>query len=162
MNPLDILRASAGTDVEIPTIELRSEAWADSLFICGGYFDQLLTLEDGRKINFQATAMDATLPKKDNQGSQVLGVAIDNVRGEAQRRLDAAKAAGLKVFMVYRLYLESDPNSPAERPLEMEVLSYNAKGPKVELQGGYFNLIASAWPRFRYTSDFSPAIKYLT
>lgn len=162
MNPLDILRSSGGTDVEIPTIELRSTAWADSIFICAGYFDQVLTLEDGRAITFQAAALDATLPKKDNQGSQVLGVAIDNVRGEAQRRLDAAKAAGAKVFMTYRVYLESDPTAPAERPMEMEVLSFNAKGPTVELQGGYFNLIGSAWPRFRYTTEFSPGIKYLT
>ena len=162
MNPLDILRSSGGTDVEIPTIELRSSAWADSLFLCAGFFDQILTLEDGRVITFQASGLDATLPKKDNQGSQVLGVAIDNVRGEAQRRLDAAKAAGVKVFMTYRVYLESDPSAPAERPMDMEVLSFNAKGPTVELQGGYFNLIASAWPRFRYTTDFSPGIKYLT
>jgi hypothetical protein len=162
LNPLDILRSSGGTDVEIPTIELRSAAWADSLFLCAGFFDEVLTLEDGRVITFQASGLDATLPKKDNQGSQVLGVAIDNVRGEAQRRLDAAKAAGVKVFMTYRVYLESDPSAPAERPMDMEVLSFNAQGPTVELQGGYFNLIGSAWPRFRYTTDFSPGIKYLT
>lgn len=162
MNPLDILRSSGGTDVEIPTIELRSAAWADSLFLCAGFFDQTFTLEDGRVITFQASGMDATLPKKDNQGSQILGVAVDNVRGEAQRRRAAAKSAGVKVFMTYRLYLESDPTSPAERPMDMEVLSFNATGPTVELKGGYFNLISSAWPRFRYTSDFSPGIKYIT
>jgi Domain of unknown function (DUF1833). len=162
LNPLDILRSSGGTDVEIPTIELRSSAWADSLFLCAGFFDQVFELEDGRVITFQASGLDATLPKKDNQGSQVLGVAIDNVRGEAQRRLDAAKAAGVEVLMTYRVYLESDPTAPAERPMDMEVLSFSAKGPTVELQGGYFNLIASAWPRFRYTTDFSPGIKYLT
>lgn len=114
MNPLDILRSSGGTDVEIPTIELSSSAWADSIFVCAGYFDQTFTLEDSRVITFQATGMDATLPKKDNQGSQVLGVAIDSVRGEAQRRLDAAKAAGAKVTMTYRLYLDSDHSAPAE------------------------------------------------
>ena len=162
MNPLDILRSSGGTDVEIPTIELSSPAWTDSIFVCAGYFDQTFTLEDLRVITFQASGMDATLPKKDNQGSQVLGVAIDNVRGEAQRRLDTAKAAGAKVTMTYRLYLDSDHSAPAEKPMVMEVLSFNATGPTVELQGGYFNLIGSAWPRFRYTTDFSPAIKYLT
>lgn len=162
MNPLDILRSSGGTDVEIPTIELRSTAWADSLFLCAGFFDQVFTLEDLRVISFQACGLDATLPTKSNQGSQILGVAVDNVRGEAQRRLAAAKSAGVKVFLIYRLYLESDPSAPAERPMTMEVLSFNAKGTTVEIQGGYFNLIDSAWPRFRYTTDFSPGIKYLT
>lgn len=162
MNPLDILRSSGGTDVEIPTIELTSSAWADSLYLCAGFFDQVLTLETGQVVTFQASGLDATLPKKDNQGTQVLGVAIDNVRGEAQRRLDAAKAVSAKVFMTYRLYLESDPSAPAERPMTLEVLSFSAQGPTVELQGGYFNMVGSAWPRFRYTSDFAPGIKYIT
>ena len=162
MNPLDILRSSGGTDVEIPTIELSCSAWADSLFLCAGFFDQTFTLEDSRVITFTACGMDATLPKKDNQGSQVLGVAIDNVRGEAQRRVDAAKAVSAPITMTYRLYLDSDHSAPAERPMTMDVLSANATGPTVELQGGYFNLIATAWPRFRYTTDFSPGIKYIT
>lgn len=162
MNPLDILRSSGGTDVEIPTVELTSTAWADSLFLCAGYFDQTFTLEDNRVITFQACGLDASLPKKGNQGSQVLGIAIDNVRGEAQRRIDSAKAAGANVVLTFRLYLESDPSAPAERPLTMDVLSANVRGPTVELQAGYFNLIGSAWPRFRYTTDFSPGIKYIT
>lgn len=162
MNPLDILRSSGGTDVEIPTIELTCSAWADSLFLCAGFEDQTFTLEDGRIITFQALGLDATLPKKDNQGSQVIGVAIDNVRGEAQRRVDAAKAVGAKIKQTYRLYLDSDHSAPAERPMTMDVLSANATGATVELQGGYFNLIATAWPRFRYTTEFSPGIKYIT
>jgi hypothetical protein len=162
LNPLDILRSSGGTDVEIPTIELSCSAWADSLYLCAGFFDQTFTLETGEVKTFQASGLDATLPKKDNQGTQVLGVAVDNVRGEAQRRLDAAKAVSAEVLMTYRLYLESDPSAPAERPMTLEVLSFSAQGPTVELQGGYFNMVGSAWPRFRYTSDFAPGIKYIT
>jgi hypothetical protein len=162
LNPLDILRSSGGTDVEIPTIELSCSAWEESLFLCAGFADQTFTLEDDTVQIFQATGLDATLPKKDNQGSQVLGVAIDNVRGDAQRLLDAAKAVSAKVYMVYRLYLESDPTAPAERPMVLEVLSFSAEGPTIELQGGYFNMVVSAWPRFRYTAEFSPGVKYIT
>jgi len=162
LNPLDILRASGGTDVEIPTIELSSTAWVDSLYLCAGFEDRAFILETGATVLFVATGLDATLPKKSNDASQVLGVAIDNVRGEAQRRLDAAKAISARVVMTYRLYLDSDPSSPAERPMVMDVLSFSAKGPTIELQGGYFSLINSSWPRFRYTTDFSPGIKYLT
>lgn len=162
MNPLDILRSSGGSDVEIPTLEITSSAWTDSLFLCAGFFDQTFTLEDDRVITFEASGMDVSLPKKDNQGSQVLGVAIDNVRGEAQRRLDSAKAAGAEVLMIYRLYLESDPTAPAERPMVLKALNFSAEGPTVELQGGYLKLIDLAWPRFRYTTEFSPGIKYIT
>lgn len=162
MNPLDVLRASGGTDVEIPTIELASVAWADSLFLCAGFEDRAFTLENGATVLFTATGLDATLPKKSNDASQILGVAIDNVRGEAQCRLDAAKSVSAKVVIKFRLYLDSDPSAPAERPMVLEVLSFTAKGPTIELQGGYFNLINSSWPRFRYTSDFSPGVKYLT
>lgn len=162
MNPLDILRASGGTDVEIPTIELSSAAWSDSLYLCAGFEDRPFTLETGVTVMFTATGLDATLPKKSNEASQVLGVAIDNVRGEAQRRLDAAKSISARVTITFRLYLDSDPTTPAERPMVLDVLSFTAKGPTIELQGGYFSLINSSWPRFRYTTDFSPGIKYLT
>lgn len=162
MNPLDILRSSGGTDVEIPTIELRSVAWADSLFLCSGFEDQTCTLEDLRIVTFEALGLDAALPKQGNEANQVLGIAIDNVRGEAQKRLDIAKAAGAEVEMIYRLYLDSDRSAPAERPMVLTALNFSAKSATIEIQGGYFNLIGSAWPRFRYTSDFAPGIKYIT
>lgn len=162
MNPIDILRSSGGTDVEIPTIELSCSAWTESFFLCAGFFDQTFTLEDDRVITFQACGLDASLPKKGNDASQVLGIAIDNVRGTAQIALDAAKKVSAPVTLTFRLYLDSDHSAPAERPLQMDVLSYNADGPTIELKGGYFNLIASAWPRFRYTAEFSPGIKYIT
>lgn len=162
MNPIDIARASGGTDVEIPTLELSSPAWPASKFICGGFFDQVFTTEDGRTVTFEACGLDASLPKKGNEGNQVLGVSIDNVRGEAQRLLTEANRLSVGVTLTYRLYLDSDHSEPAERPFTMEVLSFNAKGSTVEIQAGYFNLIGLAWPRVRYTTQFSPGIKYLT
>lgn len=123
--------------------------------------DEVFTLESGASQLFQACGLDASLPKRGNEGSQILGIAIDNVYGTAQQRLTAAKDASAKIVMTYRLYLASDHSAPAERPLVMDVLSFNATGPTIEIQGGYFNLIASAWPRFRYNSDFSPGIKYI-
>lgn len=161
MNPIDVLRASGGTDVEIPTIELSCSAWPESIYVCAGFVDEVFTLETGAQQLFQASGLDASLPKRGNDASQVLGVAIDNVMGLAQQRVGWAKDAGVKIFMTYRLYLASDHSAPAEKPLPMEVLSFTAKGSKVELQGGYFNLIVSAWPRFRYNAEFSPGIKYI-
>ena len=162
MNAIDIARASGGKDVEIPTLELSCSAWPESKYICGGFFDQVFTTENGQTFTFQAAGIDVALPKRGNDGAQTLGIAIDNVRGEAQQLLDLAKSAGAKVFITYRLYLDSDHSEPCERPMSMTMLSHTANGPTVELQAGYFNLILSAWPRRRYTPQFSPGVKYIT
>lgn len=162
MNAIDIARASGGSDVEIPTLEFTSTAWTDGPLICGGFFDQVFTTEDDRTLTFEAAGIDVALPKRGNDGAQTLGIAVDNVRGDVQRLLDLAKAQGAKVFLVYRLFLESDPSQPCERPMRMQLLSSTANGPTVQIQAGYFNLINSAWPRRRYTAAFSPGIKYIT
>ena len=161
MNPIDIVRASGGKDVEIPTLELNCIAWAEPIYICGGFFDQVCTTEDGLTITFEAAGIDVAIPKKSNEGSQTLGVAIDNVRGIAKQRLDEAKAQGAQVVLIYRLYLDSDRSGPCERPMGMKLLSFVADGPTIEIQAGYFNLINSSWPRRRYTATFSPGVKYI-
>ncbi len=159
---LDILRASGGSDVEIPTLELTCDAWADSLFLCAGFDDLTATTEDFRVVTFQASGMDVSLPKANNDGTQSLGIAIDNVTGEAQRRVDQANDAGKKINMIYRVYLESDLSAPADNPLLLEALSAQISGPTINFTGGYFNLIGAAWPRTRYTATFAPGLKYMT
>lgn len=159
---LDILRASGGSDVEIPTLELTCTAWADSLFLCAGFFDLTAVLEDARTVTFQACGMDVSLPKASNEGTQSLGIAIDNVTGEAQLRVDRANAAGAVINMTYRVFLESDLSQPAENPLRLEALSAQIVGPTINFTGGYFNLISAAWPRRRYTAKDFPGLKYMT
>lgn len=158
---LEIFRASGGRDVEIPTLELSCPAWDASKFICGGFYDQVFTTEDGRTVTFQAAGIDVALPKKDTDGSQQLGIAIDNVRGDAQLLLDQAKEAGELVTVIYRSYLDSDHSAPADRPIRMSVLSASMSGASVQLSCGYFDLINAAWPRDRYTSLFAPGLKYV-
>jgi hypothetical protein len=162
MSILDIVRASGGDDVYIPTLELRCPAWAASVFICAGFFDEVFTLEDGRTVTFTATGLDVTLPKKSNDAGQQLTVAIDNVLGDAQLLIDQAKDAQEVITLVYRAYLDSDHSAPAERPLQMSVLSASIEGPTIQFTAGYFDLINTAWPRRRYTANFAPGIKYIT
>lgn len=158
---LDIVRASGGSDVIIPTLELSCPVWAESVFICAGFDDQTCGTEDGRTVTFQAAGLDVSLPKKSNEGGQSLSIAIDNVRGDAQALIDQANDAGAKVSIVYRTYLDSDHSAPAEPPFRMTLLSAKMDGPTVNLSAGYFDLINNAWPRDRYTTDFAPGIKYL-
>lgn len=158
---LDIVRASGGTDVIIPTLELTCPAWAESVFICAGFEDQVCTDENGRAVTFLAAGIDVALPKNDNSGGQRLNIAIDNVRGDAQARIDEARVPGARITVIYRTYLESDLSAPAEKPFTMTALSANMDGPTVRITAGYFDLTNTAWPRDRYTADFAPGLKYL-
>ncbi len=159
---LDILRSSGGSDCEIHTLEITCSAWPDAMLICNQFFDFTGTTEDGRTLTFQATAFDASFPKRDNSGAQTLGIAVDNVTGEAQRRIDMANEAIAPISMTLRTYLESDPSAPAEPPLYLDALAAEIEGPTTQFTAGYFDLIDTAWPRFRYTQEFSPCVKYMT
>lgn len=158
---LEILRNSGGTDCEIPTLEIICSAWTP-VFICAGFEDHTCTLEDARVVTFIASGLDVSLPKNNNDGSQSLGVAIDNVTGEAQKLVDAANAAGVGIQLIYRTYLESDKTAPAEMPIILDVIKVEIEGPTVSFTAGYFDLINSAWPRVRYTADFAPGLRYIT
>lgn len=159
---LDVLRASGGTDCEVHTLEITSTAWPDALLICNQFFDFTGTTEDGRTLTFIASAFDPSLPDKDNSGAQTLGIAVDNVTGEAQRRIDMANEAGATINMTLRTFIESDPSAPAEPPYYLDALAAEIEGPATQFTAGYFNLIDTAWPRRRYTQDFSPGVKYIT
>lgn len=159
---LDRLRSSGGTDCEVHTLEIKSAAWATPLLICNQFFDFTGTTEDGRTLTFTATAFDGSFPKKDNSGSQTLGISVDNVTGEAQRRIDEANAAGATIEIILRTFLESDPSAPAEPPFYFDALSAQIEGPTTSFTAGYFDLLDTAWPRFRYTDQFSPGVKYIT
>lgn len=162
MSILDIARASGGTDCEIPTLELSCPAWNESIFICAGFYDQVFTLEDGRTVKFQASGLDVSLPKRDNSGAQSLGIAIDNVNGIAQERIDQAKAAQARITLTMRIYMESDPGAPAERPVVMPARTAQMEDVSIQLTGGYFDLINAAWPRRRFTLAEFPGIRYLS
>lgn len=159
---LDIFRASAGKDLEIPTLELTCPVWGESLFLCAGFKNFTFIDENGRVLTFEASGIDVTLPKRSNDGGQSLGLAIDNVRGKAQQLIDLAKHWGARITIIYRTYLESDPTAPAEQPLRLTALSATMEGPTVQILAGYFDLVNAAWPRDRYTAVNFPGIKYIS
>lgn len=159
---LNILRSSGGTDCEVHTLEITSSAWPDALLLCNQFFDFTATTEDGRTLTFQAVAFDASFPRRDSSGTQSLGIAIDNVTGEAQRRVDLANEAKAPIFITLRTFLESNPSEPSEPPFYFEALSASMEGPTVQFTAGYFDWLNTAWPRFRYTDKFSPGVKYIT
>lgn len=162
MSILDIVRASGGPDCIIPTLELSCPVWAASLFICAGYEDITAVTELGATVTFLAAGIDVSLPKKNNDGTQKLLFAIDNVRGDAQALIDQAQAVDARITITYRTYLASDLSAPAEKPYRMTCISATMKGPTVEISAGYFDMINASWPRDVYTAAFAPGIKYIS
>jgi hypothetical protein len=132
------------------------------MLLCNQFFDFTGTTEDGRTLTFKAVAFDASFPKKDNSGNQTLGIAIDNVTGEAQKRVDQANEAAAPVRITLRTFIAEYPEAPAEPPLYLDALSVQTEGPTTSFTAGYFNLLDTAWPRFRYTDNFSPGVRYIT
>lgn len=161
MSILDIVRASGGKDVIIPAVKLNSSAWGEPTLICAGFDNLTAGDENGQMVTYLAAGLDVSLPKKSNDGNQTFGMAVDNVRGDAQRLIDLAKEAQVEITVTLYLYLESDLSAPAERPYVAKVLNANMEGPTVNLTLGYFDLINSAWPRDRYTLEFAPGLAYL-
>lgn len=160
MTVLDQVYASGG-DVIIPTLELTCDAWPEPILITHGFEDQTVTTEDARTLTFIAAGIDISLPKKTNTGAQNLNFAIDNITGEAQRKIDDALTAEARVTLTYREFLASDKSAPAQPPFRFVVRSGQMVGTAVQISAGFFDAINTAWPRDLYTSIFSPGVKYL-
>ena len=160
MTVLEQVYASGG-DVIIPTLELTSVAWTEPVLICAGFEDQVCVTEDARTLTFIASGIDIALPAKTNQGSQTLTFAIDNVTGEAQRKIDQALEAEQEVMMTFRTYLASDLSAPAEAPYRFVVRAGRMQGSTITIQAGFFDAINTRFPRDLYTANFAPGIKYL-
>ena len=160
MTILEQVYASGG-DTIIYTLELACTAWDAPILLCEGFEDQHCITEDGRPLTFMASGIAVALPKKTNSGAQNLTFAIDNVTGEAQRKIDAALEAEKKVFITLRTYLDSDRTAPAENPYRAVVLGGKIKGASVQITAGFFDVINTAFPRDLYTVNFAPGIRYL-
>ena len=153
--------ANERLDEIIRTLELVSDAWTESVFICTGFEDITAATEDARTVTFVGANIDIALAAKNNKRNQTLAFAVDNTTGEASRLIDQAIEANARVTAIYRTYLSGNLLAPAEKPYVLTLLSGSVQGQVAQLQTGYFNLIGVAWPRKLYTVNFAPALRYL-
>jgi hypothetical protein len=160
MTVLNQVYASGG-DLIIMTIALECPAWDAPILICNGFDDQTVTLENGQTATFIAAGIDISLPKKSSNGSQAISFAIDNITGEAQRRIDEALEAGERVTLTFRQYLESDLSAPAESPYVFIVRGGRMNGTQVQVQAAFYDMINTRFPRDLYTLEFAPGVRYL-
>ena len=161
MNPLDVCYASPGTEVLIPTFEISSSGWSESVLICAGFENQACGTEDGRAVTFLAGGLDVSYPTKDNTGSQTITFAIDGVTCQAQRLIRQAMDADAIIRATLRLYLSTDLSQPSQRPYYLVVSGGSFEGATIRVDGGYFNLIDTNFNRETFNALNAPCIKYL-
>lgn len=143
----------------IRTLEIRING-EEPLRICQGYEDQWL-MADGVLRKFTAGALDVELPAENDSGNQTLSFGFAGANGIANNYVHKALASDDVAIMVYREYLNTDRTAPARKPYTMTVKGGAFEGPNVVFEGGYYDLLNSAWPRDRYTSITAPGVQYL-
>ncbi len=151
---------ASGSGVIVDTIEAQEQGSTFSHLYCSGYQDRTCTTEDGRTLTFTALAMDLGLPKNDNSAFQNLVIGLDNVDGQVQEAVEAAKAAGNRVNMTFRRYLAEDLSFPAER-YRMTVLSREYENDVAKLTCGFFDLLNTSGIRRVLTTTVAPGLKYI-
>lgn len=158
MNLIEQCYAS-GLGELVDTIEGREEGGSVSHLYCSGFEDRVCTTEDGRTLTFIAMAMDLALPKNDNSGFQNLVLGMDNVTGEVQEVVEAAKAAGRRFIITFRRYLAEDLSFPSER-YRMTLLSRDYEDDIAKLTAGFYDLLNTNGLRTILNTTLAPGLKY--
>ena len=160
MTVISITYASApSADLLIPTLEFNNET-AGVIRLAQSFNDVIATTELAETVTFIESAWEVSLPNKDATGQQTLQFQICNVTGEAQRFIDDCLKSGKPTSVIYREFYASDLSAPASAPIKMTLRGGSAEGITVGIEAGYFDLLNVGWPRFRYTPEFAPGIKY--
>lgn len=125
------------------------------------YEDETLHV-DGLPQVFEACAFDYERPDKDTSGNQSLKFAVGILGDEGVEELIAtALDSGQEVYVTYREYLLPDRLAPASAPVTMLVQGGEFDDDQLYIEGAYFDMLNSRWPRDRYTLLNAPGIKYL-
>ncbi|ARS51497.1 DUF1833 family protein [Kushneria konosiri] len=161
-NLLSVVYASAPSgQVLLPTLDFYSDGFDERIRVVQGFEDVTVTLPDGERATFEACGIEIALPKHDSSGQQAIQFGLVNVMGEVSRIIDQTHKAGYPVRMTYRLYLSTNLEEPAELPMHMIVKDVAMQGGMAKITASYNDMIGTAWPRERYTSQFSPGLIYL-
>jgi hypothetical protein len=158
-NPINVCYASGGS-LPINTIEATCSIWPAPILLCDGYEDRVCGTEDSRVLAFTAMALEQGLPNQDNSGFQNIILALDNVSGAVQIKIEQAKAANARVTLTCRRYLEGDLTYPAER-YRMSLLSRQYETTVATLTCGLFDLLGTAFPREQLTPSRAPGLLYI-
>lgn len=159
------LYASGGSNIRIPTLSFRCAAWADAVHLCQGYVDINAQIEDGSTVTFLASDFAAKLAKKAASGNQSLSFAIDPGESDAVARIDQAVAAGARIYVDYREYIDNDFSAPARAVETLNVTSYQLtpledEDAQLSFTASFYDLTNKVWPKRKYTTTFAQGLKH--
>ncbi|MGQ4595820.1 DUF1833 family protein [Raoultella ornithinolytica] len=156
---LDRLYANNGSEVIIGTLQINIGSTV--YFFCEGYEDVTAIVENGDVITFSAAAIDIALPARNSDGTQDLQFAISNIDGEVSTAIRNA-LANLEIgSLTYRQYISTDLSAPATVPYTLAIKSGSWTAIQAQITAGYMNVLDTAWPRFRYTLNEFPGLRYM-
>lgn len=160
MTILNRLYASSGSEVIIETLQINIGSTV--YFFCNGYEDITATVENGDVLTFSAAGIDIALPARNSDGTQDLQFAISNIDGEVSTAIRKA-LANLEIgSLTYRQYVSTDLSAPATVPYTLAIKSGSWTAIQAQITAGYMNVLDTAWPRFRYTLNEFPGLRYMS
>ncbi|QKL03849.1 DUF1833 domain-containing protein [Pseudomonas sp. NY5710] len=153
---------ASGRGEMVDTLEVRGEGSSFSHLYCSGFEDRTCIAEDGRVLTFTAMAIEFALPANDNSGFQNIVIGMDNITGEVQEAVEAAKSSGSRAIVTFRRYLAEDLSFPQER-YRMTLLSrdYDSDAQIAQLTAGFFDLLNTNGLRRVLTTSLAPGLKYI-
>ena len=149
--------------IEYRTIELYHPDFSETYRFVKSFTNQTFTLESdaprnpSEDIEFLAAGMRITEPAERDDGEQFLNVAIGNVDGRIKNILDQISGASFltPVEVVYRKYLSTNPDAPANNPLYMSASTFNFSGrTSAEFTAEDANLAVKRSGKIYTTQDF--------
>lgn len=160
MTILNRLYASSGSEVIIETLQINIGSTVH--FFCKGYEDITATVENGDVLTFSAASIDIALPARNSDGTQDLQFAISNIDGEVSTAIRKT-LENLEIgSLTYRQYVSTDLSAPATVPYTLAIKSGSWTAIQAQITAGYMNVLDTAWPRFRYTLNEFPGLRYMS
>lgn len=160
MTILNRLYASSGSEVIIETLQINIGSVI--YYFCKGYDDITAVTENGDTITFIATGIDIALPARNSDGTQDLQFAISNIDGEVSTAIRNALGNLDSASLTYRQYVSTDLSAPATVPYTLAIKSGSWTALQAQITAGYMNVLDTAWPRFRYTLNEFPGLRYMS
>ncbi|UIW10326.1 protein of unknown function DUF1833 [Flyfo siphovirus Tbat2_3] len=160
MTILNRLYASSGPEVIIETLEIV--IGGKSYYLCKGYDDITAVTENGDTVTFIASAIDIALPARNSDGTQDLQFAIGNIDGTVSTAIRKALNDLSRASLTYRNYVSTDLSAPASVPYSLAIKSGYWTATQAQITAGYMNVLDTAWPRYRYTLNNFPGLRYMS
>jgi hypothetical protein len=159
---LETVHASATDDIKHHTLELPHASFPGGVIRwVQGFDNEVLGLENGSMVEFEAMPFGVSLPDRSMRGNQDLQFQVDNVTGEALKLIRAVIKSGDKLPVIYRPYLDSNKAYPAETAIKMSANSFSADMRSVVIVADFHDFVNKLWPPIRYTPTNAPGLKYL-